>query len=301
MSETLAKTATKGAYGAQSMTAPLARVVMRRPGSAMAAADPVSWHYAGPLDGARLEQQHAALAAIVARAGAEVIWLDEILDDLADAVFTHDPSLVTAAGAVLLAMGKPLRRGETAAHGRLYGKLGIPILGRVEAPGAVEGGDCLWLDEETLIVGRGFRTNQSGIEQLSAILAPLGVTVLAFDLPVSQGQAACLHLMSLISPLDHDLALVHASLLPVAFYQLLLDRGVTLVEAPAEEYRASNTLSINVLALAPRHGVMLGGLPQTAQALRDAGCRVETFPGDELCIKTEGGPTCLTRPVLRVA
>ena len=297
----MSETMVKGEFGAQSMVAPLARVIMRKPGRSMAAADPVLWHYAGRLDGATLEQQHKALTAIVAQTGAEVIWLDEPLDELSDAVFTHDPSLVTNGGAILLAMGKPLRRGETAAHGRLYQTLGVPILGRVEAPGTVEGGDCLWLDERTLIVGRGFRTNQSGIEQLGALLAPLGVTLLAFDLPVSQGEAACLHLMSLISPLDHDLALVHAPLLPVAFYRLLRDRGVTLVEAPAAEYHASNTLSINVLALAPRHGVMLDGLPETAAALRDAGCRIETFPGDELCMKAEGGPTCLTRPVLRVA
>lgn len=286
-------------YGAQSMVAPLARVVMSRPGKAMAEADPAVWHYAGPLDAEILESQHAALVAVVRDAGAEVLWLEEGLEDLADSVFTHDPSLMTDKGAILLRMGKPQRRGEESAHAHLYAQQGIPILGTIEAPGTVEAGDCLWFDAETLVVGRGFRTNQSGIEQLGAILKPLGVGVEAFDLPVQLGQAACLHLMSLISLLDEDLALVHSPLLPVALYQMMRARGMTLVEAPAEEFAASDTLSINVLALAPRHGVMIDGLPKTAEALRRAGCEIATFPGDHLCIKAEGGPTCLTRPILR--
>jgi len=288
-------------YGAQSMVAPLARLVMSRPGTAMAEADPTLWHYAGPLDAETLERQHSALVAAVCDVGSEIFWLEEGLDGLADSVFTHDPSLVTEKGAVVLRMGKPQRRGEERAHARLYEKLGIPILGCIEAPGTVEGGDCLWFDPETLVVGRGFRTNQSGIEQLAAILAPLGVKVEAFDLPVQLGEAACLHLMSLISLLDEDLALVHSPLLPVALYQMMRAREMTLVEAPVEEFARSETLSINVLALAPRRGVMIEGLPQTAEALRREGCEIVTFPGDHLCIRAEGGPTCLTRPILRTA
>ena len=288
-------------YGAQSMVAPLARVVMSRPGKAMAEADPAVWHYAGPLDAETLESQHSALVSLVRDAGSEILWLEEGLDGLADAVFTHDPSLMTDKGAVLLRMGKPKRRGEESAHAQLYAEHDIPILGTIEAPGTVEAGDCLWFDAETLVVGRGFRTNQSGIEQLASTLAPLGVRVEAFDLPVQLGEAACLHLMSLISLLDEDLALVHSPLLPVALYQTMKARGMTLVEAPADEFAASETLSINVLALAPRYGVMIDGLPKTAEALRRAGCEIVTFPGDHLCIKAEGGPTCLTRPVLRTA
>ena len=184
-------------------------------------------------------------------------------------------------------------------HERLYDKLGIPILGRIESPGTVECGDCVWLGQHSLIVGRGFRTNQTGIEQLKALLEPTGVAVHVFDLPVYSGEAACLHLMSLISMLDHDLALVYRPLLPVAFYRMLQEQGVQLIEAPQEEFEASGTLSLNVLALKPRHGIMVDGFPLTKSAMEAAGCTIETFNGDSLCIKCEGGPTCLTRPLQR--
>jgi dimethylargininase len=289
----------RAGFGAQDMVAPLRRVVMRRPGVDLLSADMAVWHYAGPLDGAAIESQYAAFADLIAASGAEILWLDGASDGLADAVFTHDPSLVTARGAVLLRMGKTLRRPEVTLHEAFYVAAGIPVLGRIEAPGLVEGGDCVWLDDTTLIVGRGFRTNQAGVDQLTGLLAPLGVKVCGFDLPTGAGAEACLHLMSLISLLDHDLALIHRPLLPAPLYQLLRDRGVALVEAPDDEFAASNGLCLNVLALAPRRGVMIDGFGGTRSRLEDAGCRVETFPGDALCIPCEGGPTCLTRPVLR--
>lgn len=207
--------------------------------------------------------------------------------------------MVTDAGAVLLRMGKPLRLGEPDLHANAYEKAGIPILGRIEAPGSVEGGDCVWIDSTTLAVGRGVRSNQAGIEQLAAMLAPIGVTVLGFDLPLWQGEEACLHLMSVISPLADDLALVHAPLLPASFYLLLKDRGIRMIVAPPEEFAASNGLSLNVLPLSPNEVIMVDGFPATRAAMESAGCRVETFEADALCIACEGGPTCLTRPVLR--
>jgi N-dimethylarginine dimethylaminohydrolase len=143
------------------------------------------------------------------------------------------------------------------------------------------------------------RTNEEGIRQLRALLAPLGVEVLGFDLPLWQGEEACLHLMSVISPLADDLALVYAPLLPAAFYQLLKARGIGLVEAPSDEFHASNGLSLNVLATAPRQAIAVAGFPRTKAAMEAAGCTVATFEADALCIACEGGPTCLTRPVLR--
>lgn len=286
-------------YGAQNMVTPLTRVMMHRPGADMANADPAVWNYGGPLDAATLSQQHDAFAEIVTAAGAKIEWLPQEQEGLADAVFTHDPSLVTDHGAILLNMGKPLRQGERLCHSAYYEQAQIPILGEVTSPGNVEGGDCLWLDETTLAVGRGFRTNQAGIDQLAAVLEPVGVRVLAFDLPVYQGEQACLHLMSIISLLAEDLALIYQPLMPASFYQLLRARGVELLAAPEAEFEASNGLNLNVLALAPRHGVMISGFPGTQALMEAAGCRIETFDGAELCIKCEGGPTCLTRPVLR--
>ncbi|MCY3548594.1 MAG: arginine deiminase family protein [Gemmatimonadetes bacterium] len=281
------------------MVAPLRRVAMRRPGRATLQADPVRWHYAGPLDGDRLARQYDAFAALVEASGAEIEWIPDADDGLADAIFVFDPSFMTPAGAVLLRPGKVLRRPEVGSHEALHARLAVPVVGAIEAPGTVEGGDLIWLDEQTLLVGRGLRTNQAGIEQLEAILAPLGAEVHSFDLPLWQGSTACLHLLSVISPLDHDLALVYPRLLPVALYQLLIRRGIRCLEASDEEFAASHGLNLNVLALGPRRCIAVGGFPRTVKLMRDAGCEVACFDADALCIACEGGPTCLTLPLWR--
>jgi len=286
-------------FGVQDMISPLSRVIVQAPAATMAEAEPELWHYADGLTRTALDSQHRDFIHRLEASGAEIITMDGTPDHLYDAIFTHDPSLVSNAGAVLLRMGKALRREEVDVHERLYDKLGIPILGRIESPGTVECGDCVWLNQHNLIVGRGFRTNQAGIEQLKTILEPTGVAVHVFDLPVYSGEAACLHLMSLISMLDHDLALVYRPLLPVAFYRMLQEQDIQLIEAPQDEFETSGTLSLNVLALKPRHGIMVDGFPLTKSAMEAAGCTIETFNGDSLCIKCEGGPTCLTRPLQR--
>jgi dimethylargininase len=286
-------------YGAQSMSAPLRRVAVRRPPTALGDADPAIWHYSAPVDVARARDAHEVLVAELQRCGVEVDDIDIDADALPDSVFTFDPSLVTERGAVILRMGKQLRRPEAELHERYYRSVGVPIAGRIEAPGTVEGGDTLWVDETTLAVGRGFRTNDEGIDQLSRLLARSNVEVIAFDLPFHDGEDACMHLLSLVSPLAADLALVRLPLMPVRLVQLLGDRGYELIDAPAKEWDASASISGNVLAVAPRRCLMIDGLPDTRSALQRAGCTVSTFPGDELCLKAEGGPTCLTRPVWR--
>lgn len=289
------------AYGSQEMSARLQRVLMRRPGVSLASADPARWHYGPTFDGPKAVSQYRAFADIVESSGTEILWLEDEGDGLADSMFTHDPSLMSDHGAILLRMGKPLRVPETDLHAKAYEAAGIPVLGRIVAPGTVEGGDCIWLDAKTLVIGRGVRTNEAGIEQMRALLSPHGVSVLAFDLPLWQGEEACLHLMSVMSPLSDTVSLVFAPLLPAAFYQLLKSRGLTLIEAPADEFHASNGLSLNVLPLKPLDVVMVEGFPKTKAAMEAAGCTVTTFEADALCIACEGGPTCLTRPVLRSA
>lgn len=290
---------TTNGYGAQSMAAPLRLTLMRRASSAMRGADAARWHYGPGFDDARAAAQHDHLAELVAARGARIEWLDDAEDGLADFVFTHDPSLVTSHGAILLSMGKALRKPEPGLHEAAYRRLGIPILGRVEEPGTVEGGDCVWVDRSTLAIGRGVRTNEAGIRQVAALLEPLGISVHGFDLPLWQGEEACLHLMSVISPLADDLALVYSPLLPAAFYQMLKARGIRLVEGDAEEFAASNGLSLNVLPTSPHEVIAVAGFPKTQAAMEAAGCSVTVFEADALCIACEGGPTCLTRPVLR--
>ena len=278
--------------------APLRRVAMRRPG-AILEADPQVWHYAKTPDASALIEQHGEFAALVEKHGAQIDWLSDEPDELADSVFTYDPSFVTGAGAIVMHPGKPLRVAEAGLHAGFYGEVGIPVIGTIEPPGLIEGGDCFFIDEKTLAVGRGFRTNQAGVDQLAAIVAPEGIELLDYDLPYFHGPEACLHLLSLVSPLADDLALIHAPLLPTALHEDLVTRGYTLLHAPPDEFDRSAGLNLNVLATAPRRCIAIEGFTGTLALMRDAGCEVDTFVADELCIPCEGGPTCLTRPLWR--
>ena len=282
-------------FGGQTMWGPLRRVVVRGPDEAFGAADPARWHYLSRPDLAKARAEHEAFVATVRGSGAEIIHHDEPLPDHADAIFCHDPVLVTDAGAILLRMGKALRRGEEEALGRTLAKAGVPIAARLQGDALAESGDLLWIAPDTLAVGIGFRTNHAGAAQLRVALGDTAA-VLPVELPYHTGPDACLHLMSLISMVDRDLAVAFPSLLPVSFVQHLDRRGIELVEVPEAEIP---TMGTNVLALGPRSCLMLEGNPVTRSRLEAAGCRVATYRGQEISLKAEGGPTCLTRPVLR--
>lgn len=285
------------AFGGQSMVMPLRRVLVRRPDDAFGNADPRRWHYAAQPNLMEARAEHDALCATLRSAGADVVYHDEPLPDHADAIFAYDPALMTDAGAVLLRMGKELRRGEEAAMGAMLARLDVPVVYELHGEARAEGGDLLWLDHDTLYAGLGFRTNAEGVRQLGEALAPLGVDVRAVDLPYFTGPDACLHLLSLISMVDDDLAVVYEPQLPVALWQALRGRDITLVRVPEHEFL--QTMGTNVLALAPRQCLMLEGNPETQRALTAAGATVQTYRGRELSLKAEGGPTCLTRPILR--
>ena len=277
----------------------LESVAVRQPPLALGKADPGSWHYAGPVDLQLALDQHKQFLALLEQCGARVEFIEQVSGQYPDSMFTHDPSMLTRQGAVLMNMGKPLRRPETELHRAYYERLRIPLLGQIEEPATMEGGDAFWIDNKTLAVGRGPRTNDEGIRQIRAIMDGIGVIVLDFDLPEYGEKGACLHLLSLVSLLDKDLALVHASLLPQRLREVLQERGFKLIPAPEDEYEATHTISANVLAVAPRRCIMIDSAPKTKEAMESAGCTVLTFSGDEICIKLEGGPTCLTRPLAR--
>jgi dimethylargininase len=283
-------------YGCQSMVAPLRRVLVRRPDEAFGDADPTLWHYTARPDLEEARREHDALTELLRSAGAEVIEHSEPQPDRADAIYVFDPALITDRGAILLRMGKPLRRGEEEALGRRLQEIGVPLLPALQGEATAEGGDLLWLDSRTLAAGLGFRTNAEGLRQLRIILGTMGVEVVPVELPYFGGPEACLHLLSLISLVDDDLAVVYPPLLSVSFWRLLQDRGFRLIEVPEEEFP---TQGPNVLALAPRKVLMLEGNPVTQRRLEEAGCEVLTYRGREISLKAEGGPTCLTRPILR--
>lgn len=278
------------------MIAPLRTVLVRRPDAAFGEADPARWHYTAQPDLDRAGAEHDAFVEILRGEGIEVIYHQEPLPDHADAIFVHDPVLISDRGAILLRMGKALREGEEEAMAAQLAALGIPIHARLEGKARAEGGDLLWLDESTLAVGQGFRTNAEGLRQLGAALPD--VELIPVQLPYGDGPDACLHLMSFISIVDEKVAVVYPPLTPAPFWQLLEERGFTLVEVPEEEFA---TMGPNVLALAPGRCLMLAGNSVTRARLEAAGCQVLTYKGEELSLKAEGGATCLTRPILRRA
>jgi N-dimethylarginine dimethylaminohydrolase len=283
------------------MVAPLRRVVVKRPAEAFRSAAQVAaeWQdlaFTAPPDLARAAAEHDAFVALLRDAGAEVLFLPAAPGTTLDSIYTHDPGLVTEAGVVVLHMGKPQRQGEGEALRTALGAWGVPVLGAVEAPATAEGGDLLWVDRRTLVAGRSHRTNAAGIARLRALLAPLGVAVVEAGLPYWRGPGDLLHLLSLVSPVAEDLAVVYRPLLPLPVVDLLESRGYRLLDVPEEEFAG---MGPNVLALSPRRVVMLRGLPRTRAALEGAGCLVHEYAGDEISLKGGGGPTCLTRPLLR--
>ena len=286
------------AYGVDSMAGRLRHVAMRRPG-AILDCDHERWHYTKPIDAPALQRQFEAFVALLEADGATIHWIEPADDDLADSVFTYDPSFTIPGGVVILRPGKDLRLDEAALHARFHEGL-MPIVGSIEAPGTVEGGDCFWLDPTTIAVGRGYRTNQAGIEQLAAIVAPYGIAVEAYDMPYFHGPEACLHLLSVVNPLDVDLSLVYAPLVPVALYERMQAAGYELLHVPEDEFEASGGLNLNVLPTRPRRCLAIAGFPATKALMEEAGCDVVTFEADELCLPCEGGPTCLTRPLQRI-
>lgn len=281
------------AYGAQSMTAPLREVLLRAPGPAFGRAydDPAhGFLHAVDLDLAR--RQHSQLCELLDRLGAKVHVLDE--DGLGpDSVYVFDPLLVTARGAIPLRSGKETRRGEEAALETWTAAQGIPTLGRIDAPGTVDGGDTFWLRPDLLVIGRSLRTNRAGAAQLADIV---GGRVEIVDMAYWHGPGEVLHLLSVISPVAEDLAVVYPELLPAGLHELLDDLGVRTVAVDETEFA---TLGCNVLAVRPGVVIVASGNRAISEALSAAGCEVHTFDASEIGINGSGGPTCLTRPVLR--
>ena len=245
------------------------------------------------LNGATAQYDH--LVDLVSADGTEVLYLGDGDGLTLDAVYVRDCLIPSPAGVVLGGMGKPERRAEPAAAGARLAAAGISVAGAIRGDGRLEGGDVTWLDDTTVVVGQGYRTNAEGIRQLADILGP-AVEVVVVALPHWQGPEDVFHLMSMLSPLDHDLALVYSPLLPVPFRQYLLGRGIELIEVPEAEFP---TMGCNVLATAPRRAIMLSGNPSTRARLEAAGIEVHVFDGGEICRKGCGGPTCLTRPLVR--
>jgi len=287
-------------FGGQSEVAPLKRVLLKAPKAAFAAVDAMEaqWRELGYLRKPELGEamdEHRALRALFESLGSKVDLLPPHPATTLDSIYARDASILTDRGMILCNMGKAARASEPQAQGEAFVELGVPVLGEILGAGHVEGGDFLWLGEATAVVGRGYRTNDEGIRQLSEMLGA-GVELVVVPLPHWKGPSDVFHLMSVISPIDVDLALVYSPLLPVPFREFLLERGLSMVEVPEEEFES---MGGNVVAVAPRVCVMLDGNPLTKRRLEAAGAEVHTYKGEEISVPGSGGPTCLTRPLLR--
>ena len=228
----------------------------------------------------------------------EIYYLPKDKATSLDSIYTHDPCVVSNKGVVICNMGKKARQPEADTMKKFFNSIEVPILGKIQSPGTLEGGDVVWINEKTIAIGEGYRTNKEGIEQLKLLLSDQVETVITVSIPHWNGPDDCLHLMSNLSPIDHDLYLVYSRLLPVSFIKYLLDQNIELIDVPDDEYES---MGCNVLAIAPRKVIMISGNPKTKQLLENKGVEIHTYDGSEISIKGAGGPTCLTRPFLRIS
>jgi len=278
-------------FGVRSMVAPLARVLVRTPATSgdFAAA---GWRTPAP---AALLAQHEAFCALLDSLGCEVVVAPAV-EGLVDACYMYDSAFVTGAGAIVLRSAKPARAAEAGPAEQALAAASVPVVGRLVAGARADGGDLVWLDERTLVAGRGYRTNAEAHRQLAVLLAAEGASLERVDLVHDRGPAHVLHTMSFFSPVADDLAVVFEPLVPVTLVELLDERGIRRIAVDADEYL---TMACNVLAVRPGVAVVVDGNPRARRALEAAGCEVHAYDGSEISLKGDGGPTCLTRPLLR--
>lgn len=289
-------------FGCQDMTGSIKRVLIKDPESAYKNQENIDsqyedLNYFGKPKFEQALKDYSLFRSILANNQIEIHTLPNDSITSLDSIYTHDPCLVSNSGVVLCSMGKELRKKEPEMISNYFESIGIPIIGKISSPGKLEGGDIVWIDDRTIAVGIGYRSNFDGISQLKQILSNDIDEIIPVHLPHWTGPADCLHLMSIVSPIDEDLFLVYSKLLPVSFREFLLKREIKLIEVPDEEYES---MACNVLAIAPKKAIMIEGNKITKKLLQDEGVEVFTYPGTEISCKGAGGPTCLTRPFLRI-
>ncbi|MBP6237658.1 MAG: hypothetical protein KA270_09990 [Saprospiraceae bacterium] len=284
-----------------SETGKIKSLFIKRPDQAFKSESHISqyWkdlNYLEKPDMSKAKDEYTDFESILRKHDIKIYHLPEDNTVNMDSIYCRDAAIATNAGMIICNMGKEARKNEPTALKKAFEANGIPILGTIIAPGTVEGGDVAWLDNNTLAVGHTYRTNAEGIQQLTNLLLPLGVTVITVPLPHYKGPDDVFHLMSILSPVDKHIAVVYSPLMPIVFRNYLLDRHIHLIEVPDEEFES---MGCNVLALEPGVCLMVEGNPKTRLMLEEAGCKVIVYKGHEISVKGGGGPTCLTRPLYR--
>ncbi|NCB71592.1 MAG: amidinotransferase [Clostridia bacterium] len=289
-------------YGCQSMVGKIDTIIIKHPEEAFISQENLDqkwkpFNYVSCPDYEKSLKEYSRFEEIIQEHVENVHYLPKDDNTGLDSTYAHDTCKITSKGAIMFTVGKELRRGETGATKKFLEGIGVPILGEISGEGTMEGGDVVWLDEKTVAVGRGYRTNYEGIRQFRELTKDVVDEFIVVELPHGDGPDECLHLMSVISMVDHDLAVVYSKLMPVSFRDLLIERGIELIEVDDAEYA---NLGSNVLALAPRVCVMPAGNPKTREKLEKAGAKVFEYEGHDISFKGTGGPTCLTLPVTRL-
>ena len=289
-------------YGCQSMVGKIDTIIIKHPEEAFISQENLDqkwkpFNYVSCPDYEKSLKEYSRFEEIIQEHVENVHYLPKDDNTGLDSTYAHDTCKITSKGAIMFTVGKELRRGETGATRKFLEGIGVPILGEISGEGTMEGGDVVWLDEKTVAVGRGYRTNYEGIRQFRELTKDVVDEFIVVELPHGDGPDECLHLMSVISMVDHDLAVVYSKLMPVSFRDLLIERGIELIEVDDAEYA---NLGSNVLALAPRVCVMPAGNPKTREKLEKAGAKVFEYEGHDISFKGTGGPTCLTLPVTRL-
>ena len=285
--------ATSTSWGTPDMVSQLSRVLVRTPTTVGKFVEEGFWRMP---DTSELLKEHEQFINLLESLGCQVDVAPSV-EGLVDALYMHDPMIMTPHGAILLRMAKPVRSPEPAEFRKDLERIGVHILGQLTEPAFADGGDKVWLDAKTLLIGHGYRTNQAGIDQIRAMLAPFGVDVFSFDLPHYEGPSAVLHLMSVLSPIAHDKAVVYEPLAPVRLLQFLESRGISWFTVSEKEML---TQGANILTIRPNVVVLAAGNPEIEGKLREGGVEVHVFAGSNVAVKGDGGPTCLTAPLVRV-
>jgi|TARA_B100001996_G_scaffold87931_1_gene65115 N-dimethylarginine dimethylaminohydrolase len=283
------------------MVDPLRRVIMKNPETAWKSTNNIKkyWKNLNFISEPKFDKavfQYNKLISLIESFGIEILMLPRDEETDLDSIYTHDAGIATSTGIIICNMGKETRKNETKALKSFLIHNNIPVIGEIKFPGIIEGGDAIWINEHTIAVGQGYRTNKEGIQQLKEILRSQVVDIIPVPLPHYLGPENCLHLMSNVSPIDHDLFLIYPKLLPARFIEFLKSVNIKLINVPDEEYES---MACNVLSLAPKKCIMMSGNPITKSLLESNNVEVFTYDGSEISLKGAGGPTCLTRPIYR--
>ena len=290
-------------FGGQDMVSPIKKILVKHPQEAFINQSTIKneslrLNYAGVPDYETACSDYENFLQLISTFEIEIHYLPTHKDTTLDSIYTHDPCVVSDKGIILCNMGKKDRTNEPHAVKKYFESINVPILGHIENPGKLEGGDIVWIDKKTIAIGEGYRSNNHGIKQLKTILGNLIENIITVPLPHWNGKNDCLHLMSNLSPLDHNLFLIYPRLLPVSFIQFLIDRKIELIEVPDSEY---DSMGCNVLAIGHKKVIMVDGNSITKNLIEEKGIEVFTYDGTEISLKGAGGPTCLTRPFLRTS